>query len=114
MSGSNFEGDGIMRKTMTNLVNVPISKTAHDNAEVNAPWDDLDACWTVLDVQAGEYVYACEDADGLDWDAVLAACGMADWGEGALATVSYLEGGIESHATFQADGEGGWAEISEY
>lgn len=114
MYGSNVEGDGIMRKTMTNLVNVPISKTAHDNAEVDAPWGDLDACWTVLDVQAGEYVYACEDADGLDWDAVLAACGMTDWGEGALATVSYLEGGIESHATFQADGEGGWSEISEY
>lgn len=33
----------------------------------------------MLDVQAGEYVYACEDADGLDWDAVLAACGMTDW-----------------------------------
>ncbi len=99
---------------MTNLVNAPISKAAHDNAEADAPWDGLDACWTVLDVQAGEYVFACEDADGLDWDAVLAACGMADWGEGALATVSFLEGGSESHATYQADGEGGWAEVVEY
>lgn len=76
---------------MTNLVNAPISKTAHDNAEADAPWDGLDACWTVL-----------------------AACGMADWGEGALATVSFLEGGSESHATYQADGEGGWAEVVEY
>lgn len=75
---------------MTNLVNAPISKTAHDNAEADAPWD------------------------GLDWDAVLAACGMADWGEGALATVSFLEGGSESHATYQADGEDGWAEVVEY
>ena len=68
----------------------------------------------MLDVQAGEYVFACEDADGLDWDAVLAACGMADWGEGALATVSFLEGGSESHATYQADGEDGGAEVVEY
>lgn len=45
---------------------------------------------------------------------MLAACGMADWGEGALATVSFLEGGSESHATYQADGEGGWAEVVEY
>lgn len=99
---------------MTNLVNAPISKTAHDSAEVDAPWDGLGACWTVLDVQSGEYVFACEDNDGLDWGAVLAACGMADWGEGALATVSRLEGGSESHATYQADGEGGWSEVDEY
>lgn len=43
---------------LTNIVNAPISKTAYDNAEVDAPWDGLDACWAVLDVQAGEYVYA--------------------------------------------------------
>lgn len=99
---------------MLNLINAPISKASHDNAEVDAPWDGLDACWTVLDVQTGEYVYACEDADGLDWDAVLAACGMSDWGKGALATVSFLVGGSESRVTYQADGEGGWEEVVEY
>lgn len=102
-----------MKTAITNIVNVPISKTAYDNAEVDAPWDGLEACWTVLDVQAGEYVFACED-DDIYLDDVLMACGMADWGAGALATVFYIEDGRESHATYQADGEGGWAEVFEY
>lgn len=102
-----------MKTAITNIVNAPISKTAYDNAEVDAPWDGLEACWTVLDVQAGEYVFACED-DDIYLDDVLVACGMADWGAGALATVFYIEDGRESHATYQADGEGGWAEVFEY
>lgn len=103
----------MFHSAITNIVDAPISKTAYDNAEVDAPWDGLEACWTVLDVQAGRYVFACEDDDDVYWGTVLMACGMADWGKGALATVSYLEDGRESHVTYQADGEGGWAEVVE-